>query len=85
VRFLVAPPGELCEIEGEEQASAIEGVLDVRLYRRPGYVFGELRRASDRAGAVIAVGDSREEALQRADRAAECIRFDTADVEAIAS
>ncbi len=85
VRFLVAPPGELRAIEGEEEACAIEGVLDVRVYRRPGHVFGELRRASDRAGAVIAVGDSREEALERADRAAECIRFDTADVEAIAS
>jgi biotin carboxylase len=85
VRFLVAPPGELRGIEGEEEACAIEGVLDVRVYRRPGHVFGELRRASDRAGAVIAVGDSREEALERADRSAECIRFDTADVEAVAS
>jgi biotin carboxylase len=72
-------------IDGEEEACAIEGVLDVRVYRRPGHVFGELRRASDRAGAVIAVGDSREEALERADGAAECIRFDTADVEALAS
>jgi biotin carboxylase len=85
VRFLVAPPGELREIAGEEEARSIEGVLDIRLYRRPGHVFGELRRASDRAGAVIAVGGSREEALERADRAAECIRFDTADVEAVAS
>jgi biotin carboxylase len=84
VRFLVAPPGELLEIEGEEDALAVEGVLDVRLYRRPGHVFRELRRASDRAGAVLAVGDSREQALERAERAAECIRFDTADVEAVA-
>ncbi|MBA3718343.1 MAG: ligase, partial [Actinobacteria bacterium] len=66
-------------------ARAIEGVLDVRLYRRPGHVFGPLRRGSDRAGAVIAVGDSAEEAFERAERAAECIRFDTADVEAVAS
>lgn len=84
VRFLVAPPGELREIDGEEQARALEGVIGVRFYRRPGHVFKELRRASDRAGDVIAVGDSREEALARAERAAECIRFDTADVEAIA-
>jgi biotin carboxylase len=84
VRFLVAPPGELREVEGEEEARAIDGVIDVRLYRRPGHVFRELRRASDRAGAVITVGDSREEALERAERAAECIRFDTADVEAVA-
>jgi biotin carboxylase len=85
VRFLVAPPGELHIVEGEEEARSIEGILDVRLYRRPGHVFGELRRGSDRAGSVIAIGDTREEARARADRAAECIRFDTADVEAVAS
>jgi biotin carboxylase len=84
VRFLVAPPGELLEIEGEDDALAVEGVLDVRLYRRPRHLFHELRRASDRAGAVLAVGESREQALERAERAAECIRFDTADVEAVA-
>ncbi len=84
IRFLTAPPGELREVEGEDEARSLEGVIDVRLYRRPGHVFRELRRASDRAGAVIAVGDSSEQALARAERAAECIRFDTADVEAIA-
>jgi len=84
VRFLVAPPGELREVEGEEEAREIEGVIDLRLYRRPGHHFPELRRGSDRAGAVLAVGATREEALARADRAAECIRFDTADVEAVA-
>jgi biotin carboxylase len=84
VRFLLASPGELREIEGEEEARAVDGVIGVRFYRRPGHVFGELRRAADRAGDVIAVGETREEALERAERAAECIRFDTADVEAIA-
>jgi len=85
VRFLVAPPGELREVDGADDARETEGVLDVQLYRRPGHVFPELRRGSDRAGAVLAVGETREEALERADRAAECIRFDTADVEAVAS
>jgi biotin carboxylase len=84
VRFLVPPVGKLLEIDGEDDALSVEGVLDVRLYRRPGHVFRELRRASDRAGAVLAVGESREQALERAERAAECIRFDTADVEAVA-
>ena len=82
VRFLHAAPGELRGVAGEEEARALDGVLDVRLYRRPGYVTRELRRASDRAGAVIAVGETREVALARAERAAEYIRFDTADVEA---
>ena len=73
--FLVAPEGELQAVEGVEEARAFEGVLDVRIYREPGHVFGPLRRGADRAGAVIAVGDSREQALTRARAAAEAIRF----------
>ena len=63
------------EVEGAEEARAVEGVQDVRVYRAPGHVFGPFRRGADRAGAVLAVGDSREEALQRADEAARLIRF----------
>jgi biotin carboxylase len=80
VRFLVAPEGELVETHGEEEARRVDGVLDVLLYRSPGYRFGPLRRGADRAGAVLAVGDSRDDALGRADRAAERIRFDTAEI-----
>ena len=47
----------------------------MRSYRQPGHVFGPLRRGPDRAGAVIAVGDSREQALERARAAADEIRF----------
>lgn len=75
VLFLVAPEGTLVEVEGREAAHAIEGVLDVRLYREPGFAFGPLRRGADRAGAVLAVGDSRDDALERARRAANEIRF----------
>ncbi len=84
VRFLAAPPGELREIEGEEEARPSRASSTSASTAGPGHVFRELRRASDRAGAVIAVGDSSEQALERAERAAECIRFDTADVEAVA-
>jgi len=85
VRFLVAPAGELQHVVGDEEARARDGIVDVRLYRRPGHRFGELRRGSDRAGAVIAVGATRAEAQARAAAAAECIRFDTVRVEALAS
>jgi biotin carboxylase len=75
VLFLVAPEGRLVVVEGVEEARRVEGVVDVRTYREPGHVFGPLRHGSDRAGAVIAVGDDREQALERARRAADEIRF----------
>jgi biotin carboxylase len=75
VRFLVPPEGVLEKVEGAEEARAVEGVKDVRIYREPGHVFGPFRRGADRAGAVLAIGDSREEALARADEAAGLIRF----------
>lgn len=82
VRFLVAPVGELREVTGVEEAFALEGIRGIRIYRRPGHRFGELRRGADRAGAVLAVGDSRQEALERADRADATVNFEV-DVEAL--
>jgi len=82
VHFLVAPPGELRDVTGVEEAFAAEGIRGIRVYRRPGHRFGELRRGADRAGAVLAVGDSRAEALERAARAETMIRFEV-DVEAL--
>jgi biotin carboxylase len=75
VLFLVAPEGVLRAVEGREEAHGVEGVLDVRIYREPGHVFGPLRHGSDRAGAVLAVGDDRDDALDRARRGASSIRF----------
>jgi biotin carboxylase len=78
VRFLVAPEGELLDVSGVEDAQATEGVLSVHVYRSPGHRFGPLVRGSDRAGAVLAVGDSREQALERAEVAAGAIDFHVA-------
>jgi biotin carboxylase len=85
VRFLVAPAGTLVEAAGVDEALALEGILDGRVYRGPGWAFGPLRRGADRAGFVLARGDSRDDALARAERAAGAIRFrvdDRAPVEA---
>jgi biotin carboxylase len=75
-RFLVAPAGTLASVEVPDD---LEGVEQVRIYRSPGHIFTPLRRGADRAGAVLAVGASRDEALARADVAAERIRFLLAD------
>jgi hypothetical protein len=84
VRFLVAPPGELRAVRGLERASAVDGVRGIRVYRRPGHVFHELRRASDRAGAILTTGDTREDALAAAEDAARRIRFSVGSVKALA-
>jgi biotin carboxylase len=84
VRFLVPPSGMLASVEGLEQALAVDGIVDARVYRRPGWIFTPLRRGADRAGFVLATGSSRDDALTRADRAAELIRLETADAEALA-
>jgi hypothetical protein len=70
-------------VHGLDEASELEGVELVLVYRQPGYIFTPLRRGSDRAGAVLAVGDSRADALAHAAAAAELVRFEIADAEAL--
>jgi biotin carboxylase len=84
VRFLVAPPGELQDVRGLEEAYELEGVRGIRIYRKAGHVFHELRSASDRAGAVLATGHTPADALLHADHAAARIRFVIGRVEAVA-
>jgi len=82
VCFLVPPEGSLEEVTGLDEARRAPGVRDVWSYRRPPHVFGPLRRGADRAGAVLATGGTRGEARARAGRAADLVRFVTADVDA---
>jgi biotin carboxylase len=84
VRFLVAPRGVLTEIDGVESAFTVAGVRAIRVYRKPGHEFGDLLRASDRAGSVIATGRTREAAQEAAAESAARIRFVTAPAEAVA-
>jgi hypothetical protein len=64
-------------VDGVEAAEDSKGVEWVLVYREPGAIFTPLRRGADRAGAVLAVGRDREQAIARADRAAGLIRFET--------
>jgi biotin carboxylase len=75
-KFLVAPPGVLERVDVPDD---LEGIQRVWIYREPGYVFTPLRRGGDRAGALLATGGSRDEALALANAAADRIRFVTAD------
>jgi biotin carboxylase len=75
VVFLVPPVGRLVEVEGVAEAEAVPGLRWVRVYRRPGHVFGPLRGGADRAGAVLVTGADRDDALERGRRAADAVRF----------
>jgi biotin carboxylase len=79
VRFFEPEPGTLVEVRGVEDAEAVEGVAWVRVYPEPGAQLGPLRRGSDRVGAVLAVGGGRDEAVERAERAAGHVRFVVAE------
>jgi biotin carboxylase len=78
VRFLVAKPGDLRRVSGVEEAAELPGIRGIRLYRRPGHRFGPFRRGGDRAGAILAVGESRDDALAKAARAAGMVKLETA-------
>ena len=58
-----------------EEAEAVEGAAGFGSTAGPGRRFGPLRRGPDRAGAVLASGPAREDALERARRAAQAVRF----------
>jgi biotin carboxylase len=84
VRFLVPPEGELSAVDGIDRARLQVGILDARVYREPGHVFGPFRHGADRAGAILAIGEGRDDALARADRAAALIRFQVSGARALA-
>jgi biotin carboxylase len=66
IEFLEAPVGTLVSTDGPPEAT---------FYHAPGHRYPPLRTAIDRAGYVIALGSSREEALDRARTAVEAVRF----------
>jgi biotin carboxylase len=76
VVFLTPPVGRLIATHGIDEAEASAGVRWVRVYRRAGWRFGPLRTGADRAGAILAVGADAADALSRAHRAAEAVRFE---------
>jgi biotin carboxylase len=67
VEFLQAPPGVLRHATGP---------AEVTFYHAPGHRYERLAIATDRAGYVIAGGQSREQALDRAAEAVQSVVFE---------
>jgi biotin carboxylase len=76
-RYLFAAPGTVAALEGVEEAGKLEGVVHVELRVAVGEEIGAVRNHPSRAGVIIAVGDSRQQAIERVERAVNCIHIHT--------
>lgn len=76
-RFLIFPPGTIQRIEIPAQIS--EGVLDIGVTFRPGDEIRPLRSTSERAGFLVAIGDTLEQAAAHADRGCREISIQYSD------
>jgi biotin carboxylase len=81
IRFLTADPGTLTpgrvtRIGSLDPVLAAPGVLDAAIYSEVGETIRPVMIISDRRGYVIATGDTREEAVERADAASLLVEID---------
>ena len=83
IRFFTAQPGplptgEVVRIGSLEPVLAAEGVVQADTYLQVGETIRPVRRDGDRRGYVIAVAETSEEALRRAESAARLLRVEVA-------
>ncbi len=76
-RALFPEPGVITDIDGVEQALAINGVEHVLFRMGVGELIRPYRTCADRASFIITCAETRERALMAADEAAEAIRIAT--------
>jgi biotin carboxylase len=83
IRFLTAQPGPLPvgvvrSVNGLDRALASAGVVAADTYIVPGETIRPARVDGDRRGYVIAIGDTADEAVERAEAAASLIEVEVA-------
>ncbi len=83
IRFFTAEPGPLrtgqvLSIGSLDPVREAEGVVQADTYLEVGETIRPVRRDGDRRGYVIAVGETPEEAIRRADRAATLLTVEVA-------
>jgi biotin carboxylase len=81
IRFFTAEPGPLptgkvVRVGGLQPLLAAEGVVQADTYIEPGETIRPVRRDGDRRGYVIAIADTSDEALRRAEAAARLFRVE---------
>jgi biotin carboxylase len=78
IRFLTCPPGVVTSVDGVAAASGRAGVIEVSVDVAPGDRVAPLRSSDDRAGYILAVGESTAAAQAAADLAHGDLRITTA-------
>jgi biotin carboxylase len=73
--FITAEPGKLKSVAGFDEASAMEGIIASGLDIKPGDTIMPLKTSSDRLGYFVSVGDTVEEAYQKALKAESMLKF----------
>jgi len=71
------PPGRIVDIGGLDDVKRLPGIAEVVLRVGPGDVIQPYRDCGARPAFVIAVGDTREEAIQRAQAGADALQIET--------
>jgi biotin carboxylase len=74
-RFFSPRPGRLAAVHGVDEVRQWPNVLDCAVTLGPGQEVRPLRAVTDRAGFLIAGGETREAALALADRVVQHVRF----------
>ena len=75
LRFFAPGQGKIAAIDGVEQARTLPGVKTLSIDLKPGDEVGAIVSDGTRPGYVITYGDTREEAIHRADVVEQTIKF----------
>jgi cysteine synthase len=82
IRYLIARPGRVVSVSGQERAAALPGVEEVVVKPKPGAVLREPRRNGDRAGHVLVIAETAQLAARTAEAAVKEIDIRTEPVTA---
>ena len=73
LRVITSKAGKVLSIKGEDKVKKAEGIIISEIYIEKRDVINPLRSGFDRIGRVVAVGQTREIAVQRAESAIEMV------------
>jgi len=78
-RFIFPKPGKIVQIKGIEEAKKMEGIYKIHIDKnvRVGKIIEPVTDHTKRKGYVIGIGETREEAVDRTERAVKMIKIIT--------